>query len=196
MIAEAVAAIPAAGWALLFLAVGIAGWVLVKRDVRLKGFEVAGRRELAAERRRNSQHDIVTLISSQHANATNLLQSLRNAICRAGAECLDLKTAAQAMTLEDVAARVEYRIEREVLQDLIRNHFGDKTDEELKAYSDAKADGYRERICAELRGFAARFPGQDIGAVIDGITEEECRALFFKIYSSANRIAGEHRKNS
>ena len=196
MSAEALQAIPAAGWALLFVLAAIIGAVFLKKEVRLRNIEVVSRRELDSERRLNSQHDIITLIASQQANARNLLQELRNGICDAGKECLPLNSQARLYALEDVAARVEYRIEREVLQDLIRNHFGGKGEEELRAYSDAKAEGYWQRVKAELGGFSSRFPGQDLACLMERIPIEGYRELFGEIYSAANRIAGEHKGKS
>lgn len=192
MNAETVQAIPAAGWALLFLVVAVAGGILLKKEVRLKNVEVVSKRELDREKRIHNQYDVVALLTSQYANAINLLQGLRIGLRDAGREHLELKTQAELSALEDVTARIGHRIEREVLLDLIRNHFGDKSKEELKAYADAKAEGYWRRVNAELSDFAARFPGQNLPALMDYIPVESYRKLFEEIYSSANRIAGEH----
>ena len=191
MSAEMLQAMPAAGWALLFLLLAIAGYVLVKKDVRLKHIEVTSKRELDNERRLNSQHDIVSLISSQHSNAINLLRKMRVDICEAGREHLRLETEERRLLLEHIAARIAHRIEREVLLDLIRNHFGGKGKEELAAYSKAKAEGYWRRVKTELYGFSPHLPGADLPSIMDYIPVESFCDMFGEIYTSANRIAGE-----
>ena len=193
MVSDAISAIPPAGWALLFLVVAVAGGIFLKKEVRLKNIEVFSKKELDKEKRINCQYDAIALLTSQYANALNLLRGLRIELRNAGREHLRLSTDAEILALEDVTARIEHRIEREVFLDLIRNHFGEKSKEALKEYSDAKAEGYWRRVNADLSDFSSRFPGQNLSALMDYIPIESYYKLFEEIYSSANRIASEHK---
>lgn len=171
--------------------------LLLKRDVRLKGLEVRAREErehlaeeLMEERERTAQCDITALISTQHSFAGGLLRRLGTWICESGRRQLPGLDRRDVFLLENIARLVENAVSHEVLLDLVRNHLAAKSEEELRLYSDAKAEGYWELAKAELRGHSSQLDGADLAALMDGIPQKEFKALLWDVYSGARRIAG------
>ncbi len=202
--AETIAALPAAGWAAVFLLIAVLGAflfglcrVLLKKDVRLRGLELfeqkereEERRELKEEIRESARHLAADLVSSQYATALNLLQKLRIDIYEAGLRRLGLEDEKERLLLLDMAWVIEARVAREVLLDLVRNHISGKSRAELLQYSEAKADGYWRRIKTDLFSFAPQLPGKDLPSLMDCLPAGEFRKLFEDVYTSACRIAG------
>ena len=201
--AETLAAIPPAGWALLFCLLGLLGAVLagafnllLKRDVRMKHFEVRAReekshleKELRVERGRIAQDSAAALISNQYSFAKGLLRKMWADLFEAGKECLALSDRRDVFLLRDITHLVEDTVAHEVLLDLVRNHVSEKSDEELALYAEAKAKSYWHFVKTELYRYSSQLDGEDLGSIMDCVPEQDFRDLFLDIYSGARHIA-------
>lgn len=206
MDAEIIGALPPAGWAAIFLLIAVGAGalfglyrLLLKKDVRLKNMEIAQRQEISESKEEivalaseNAWQKEKDLVSSQYSTAVNLLQKLRIDIYEAGVAHLGLEDGDKRLILLDIAWVIEARLSRAVLLDLVRNHISGKSKEELARYADAKADGYWRRVKTDLFSFSTQLPGYNLASLMDHVPIAEFRKLFFDVYSSAIRIAGDN----
>ena len=201
--AETIAAIPPAGWALLFAALALLGAVLVglykillKKEVRLKHVELLTRKEakeaqaearsLEAEKIRYFTGD---LISAQFSLSSNLLRRIGTGLYEAGLKHLPLEDNKDRFILRGMARSIRASIEKEVLFDIVRNHIPSKDDGELRAYSDAKAEGYWQFARSELYRLCDQMHGFDVAGVMEYIPLDDYKELFYAVYSGARDTA-------
>ena len=201
--AETIAAIPPAGWALLFAALVLVGAVLIglyqillKKEVRLKHVELLTRKEakeaqaearsLEAEKIRYSTGD---LISAQFSLSSNLLRRVSTGIYEAGLSRLPLEDEKDRHILRGMSRAIRANVEREVLFDIVRNHIPCKNDDELRAYSDAKAEGYWHFVKAELYRLSDQMSGVDVAGVMEHIPLDDYKELFYGVYSGVRDTA-------
>ena len=203
MSAEVLRAIPPAGWALLFLlalifCAGLVGLyrLLLKKEVRLKDIELRSgeehketRKELTAQQKQNAGADSLQVLSSQYTTAHALLHQLPVLLYRAGKETLRTSSKQEGFLLLDICRLVSWQVSLEVLFDLARNHFADKSDAELASYTEVKSKGYWRRVQVELTRYSGQLGDADIGCLMDSVDVKDWRKLFSDIYTSAAKIA-------
>lgn len=170
--------------------------LLLKRDVRTKHFEVRAREEqtrlqkearsLEAEKARYATGD---LISAQFSLSSNLLRRIGVDIYEAGTRQIPAGDGKDRHILRGVSRAIRANVEKEVLFDIVRNHIPSKSDEELRAYSDAKAEGYWQFVKSELYRLSDQLDGIDVAALMEGIPVDGFKELFYSVYAGVRDTA-------
>lgn len=159
--------------------------ILLKKEVRLKHVELLTRKEakeaqvLMEERARHSTGD---LISAQFSLASNLLRQISTSLYEAGLKHLPLAEDKDRHIMRGLARVIRCNVEKEVLFDIVRNHIPDKSEDDLRVYSDAKTTGYWHFVKAELYWLSDQVPGVDVAGIMDYIPIDDYKELFYSVY--------------
>ena len=184
--------LPVVGWVcvivfLVLVAIFFVGIFLILRskDIKLNNVAVisAAQRELYHTEGKNT-------LDNQTSNAHNILKRVWIDIFDTGKKTFKITDPQELFILEDIARLIEGKLNYEVKNDLTRNHITEKGDLELQRYSDAKATGYYHAVKANLYTYNIQLPNYDLPLIMNSISLDDYKHIFFQIYSNAREIAG------
>lgn len=163
-------------------------YVLLKKNIKTKLFEIADvpkqqQRELFIAEGKDQ-------LDNQCQVAKQLLKKLRIRLYEIAMEDYSNIDDKSKEILELITYRIADRLNYDVRNDLTRNHIAKKSTEELRQYSIAKANGYYYMIYDRLYNLNGKLPEYNLPKLLEKLSISEIEALFFEIYSSAQRIAG------
>lgn len=193
MSAEALAAMPPAGWALAFILIAMLGCflfgiyrLLVKKEVRLGKVEI-----VTPQARKAVEAASRDLFENQRANASNLLSKVWVDIYETGIRIFEIEDEKERWLLNDIAHLIDYKLQYAVHLDILRNHIQAKGEQDLRRYSHAKAEGYRRLARTFLHKYAEQLPRYPLASILDHIPPDEFKRVFEEIYFSSCSIAGK-----
>ena len=194
--AEIISSMPAAGWAAIFFIIAVIALFLVGvyrlilgKELKFGKFEV-----LTPQQRKAYESGTKDLLENQSENARNLLSRLWLDIFETGRRIFSITDRQELFLLEDIALLIDNKLQHAVHLDLLRNHLQEKTDEELAAYSAAKAEGYRNMIKAFLHQYDEHLPRYPLTEILNYIPDEDFKKIFLDIYATSRSIAGKGRQ--
>jgi hypothetical protein len=160
-------------------------WIVKNRDVKLKDIEIVtkSQQELYRTEGKNT-------LDNQTSNAHNLLKKVWIDIYETGVKKFDITNQTELFLLENIAHLIEGKLNYEVKNDLTRNHITEKSDLELSQYSEAKAIGYYRSVNASLYSYNIQLPNYNLPKILEDITVEEYKRIFYELYFNARKIAG------
>lgn len=190
--AQFFASLPAAGWAAAFAALAMLGCLLfglyrllLRKEVRVGRVEVvspAERKAIGISANR--------LLENQSANASNLLTKVWTDLYETGRRIFSMTDQKELFLLEDISKLIDHKLQHAVYMDLLRNHITGRTEEEVREYAAAKAEGYWRLVRTYLHSYNAQLPKYPLPSILDYIDSGEYKRIFTEIYLSSRSIAG------
>lgn len=182
---------PPAGWVAVFMVLIIIGLLLFElliviksKTIKIRNVEIANASE--QELYQATGKDV---FDNQTTVAHNLLRQVWVDLYEIGKKKFNITEPTELFLLEDIAHLIEFKLNHDVKNDLIRNHITKKSEEELKAYSEAKAVGYYSSVKTRLYSYNTQLPKYDLPDILDEISVEDYKKMFYEIYLSTRKIA-------
>lgn len=187
MTAELIAALPAAGWAAVFLLIivlgGFLGYIcrlLMHKEVRLGKVELSSPKQKAVYK-----EEAHNLSETQRVNARNLLSKVWLDIYETGVRIFNITNRQEQFLLEDIAKLIDNSLQNAVHLDLLKNHLPSKSEADLLRYADVKAKGYLRMIKEFLLRYNEQLPNYNLREILNHIPRDEFKGIFEEIYMSA-----------
>jgi len=193
------ASIPTIGWIItgiigilivIVVAVLVIGilYILLKKNLKTTLFEFT-------DKPQQQQREIYIAegkdqLDNQSQVAKQLLKKIRIKMYVTGIDLFKIQDTKEAEIFELITYRIADRLNYDVRNDLTRNHITKKTDDELKKYSLAKAEGYYYMIYDRLFNLNSKLPEYNLPTILDKIPISEFEQTFSDIYFAARNIAG------
>lgn len=193
------ASIPTIGWVItgiigvlmiIVVAVLVIGilYILLRKNLKTTLFEIT-------DQPKQQQREIYIAegkdqLDNQSQVAKQLLKKIRIKMFVTGISLFGIKDSKELEIFELITYRIADRLNYDVRNDLTRNHITKKTDDELKKYSHAKAEGYYYMIYDRLFNMNSKLPEYNLPSILDKIPINEFDQTFEEIYFAARNIAG------
>ncbi len=158
-----------------------------KKNIKSRIFDITDIEKNKKDLYRAEGKDI---LENQCQVAKQLLKELRIKLFTTGQSIFSFKEQKDVEILELLTYRIIDRLNYDVRNDLTRNHITTKTDDELIAYSEAKAKGYYFLIKDRFYIWNNKMPTYDLPKIVENIPQIEIKKTFTDIYFSARGIAG------
>lgn len=196
-----VADFPVIGWIVLLilgilvlgligLIIGVIFYVVKNKNIRSKYFDCS-----TPEKKELYMAEGKDQLDNQCHVAKQLLKELRIKLYVIGKKKFELSENDQII-LELITYRIVDRLNYDMKNDLTRNHITKKSDKDLIAYSDSKADAYFMQIKDRLFMLNSSLRGCDLPLIMDEIPESWFREFYRKIYFRCRDIAGAREEES
>lgn len=154
------ASIPVIGWIVLLilgvLVIVLVFFILKTKNIKTKYFECNSQKRELFMAEGKDQLDNQTHVAKQ------LLKQIRIKLFLEGKEFFNITDKKDLIIWELSTYRVAERLNYDMKNDLTRNHITKKSDSELFAYSDSKAEAYMAQITDRLYMLNAFLPEYDL----------------------------------
>lgn len=191
--------IPVIGWVCLLilgvlilglvaLLIGVIFYTVKNKNFKIKHFELS-----SPEKKEMYMAEGKDQLDNQCHVAKQLLKELRIKLFLIGKQKFQLSENDQII-LELITYRIVDRLNYDMKNDLTRNHITKKSDKDLIAYSDSKADAYFMQIKDRLFMLNSNLRAYDLPLIMDEISETWFKDFYRKIYFRCRDIAGAPRE--
>lgn len=162
------------------IVVGLA-LILKNKDIKLKSFSISEKEQLQAEGRELSDNQMRT--AKIHIGSIRVL--LRDEVDKEFTDIKPLELAYLDLLINKITDNLleQFRI------DLVRNHIVKKTEEELKVYTQAKAQTYYTKIKLFLDDYNYNIPRFDLKKIVDVIPYQKFYNIYYTSYLSAKQLS-------
>lgn len=178
--------------AIVFCLIAAIVYLIFRKNIKTKLFEIT-------DVPKQQQRDLLIAegkdqLDNQSQVAKQLLKKIRIKMYNIGMDLFKIEDENEKSILELITYRIIDRLNYDVRNDLTRNHITKKTDEEIKEYSFAKAQGYYYMIYDRLFTFNSKLPKYELPKIIETYPTNEIEQVFLEIYKSARDIAGKKKE--
>lgn len=155
--------------------------VIRTKDIKTPVFSIAAKEQIQAEGRELSDNQMRT--AKIHIGSIRVL--LREEVDRQFTDMSPLQLAYMDLLIGKITDNLleQFRI------DLVRNHIVKKSEDELKVYTQAKAQTYYTKIKVYLDDYNYNIPAYDFKKIVDVIPFQKFYNIYYTSYLSAKQLS-------